>query len=115
MRGIVQSYRWRRRLAWIGSSVALLVGLVVAALLLPKDHGVRYQLNPTGTEAVQSYAPLQKEVRELKSQQYTNRVDRSVGRLENFRLIPEARRRLAVVLTILKEKELASASSKGGK
>jgi hypothetical protein len=63
MREIVQSYRWRRRLAWIGSAVALLVGLVAAAILLPKDHGIRYQLNPTGTEPVQSYAPLQKEVR----------------------------------------------------
>jgi hypothetical protein len=63
MKGIVQSYRWRRRLAWIASAVALLVGLVVAALALPKDHGVRYQLNPTGTEAPQSYGPLQQEVR----------------------------------------------------
>jgi hypothetical protein len=63
MRGIVQSYRWRRRLAWSASTLALLVGLVVAAIVLPKDHGVRYQLNPTGTERAQSYGDLQKEVR----------------------------------------------------
>ena len=62
-----------------------------------------------------SVTELQNRIRELKSQQYTNRVDRSVGRLENFRLIPQARRRLAVVLTLLKEKELAAASGKGGK
>jgi hypothetical protein len=59
----VQSYRWRRRLAWGGSAFALLVGLAVAAIALPKDHGKRYQLNPTGTEAPQSYTPPPKEVR----------------------------------------------------
>jgi large subunit ribosomal protein L29 len=62
-----------------------------------------------------SVAELQHRIRELKSQQYTNRVDRTTGRLENFRLIPQARRRLAAVLTILKEKELAAASGQGGK
>ena len=31
MKGILSSYRWRRRLAWIGGIVALVVGFVVAA------------------------------------------------------------------------------------
>jgi hypothetical protein len=48
---------------WIASSFALLIGLAAAAILLPKDHGVRYQLDPTGTEAPQGYTPPPKEVR----------------------------------------------------
>jgi hypothetical protein len=60
---LVQSYRWRRRLAWSGSALALLVGIAAAAILLPKDHGKRYQLNATGTEPPQSYTPPPKEVR----------------------------------------------------
>jgi hypothetical protein len=59
----LQSYRWRRRLAWLGSSLLLLAGLVVAAILLPKDHGVHYQLNPTGTALPQGYTPPPKEIR----------------------------------------------------
>ena len=60
-------------------------------------------------------AELRNRVRELKSQQYTNRVERSTGRLENFQLISQTRRRLAVVLTLLRQKELAEAAGKGGK
>jgi hypothetical protein len=43
--------------------VLLLLGLTVAAILLPKDHGVRYQLNPTGTQEPQGYTPPPKEIR----------------------------------------------------
>jgi hypothetical protein len=63
VKGIVQSHRWRRRLAWLSSLVVVLAGLTVAAILLPKDHGVRYQLNPTGTQAQPGYTPPQREVR----------------------------------------------------
>lgn len=63
MREVIQSYRWRRRLAWLGSTVLLLTGLVVAAILLPKDHGVHYQLNPTGTGLPQGYTPPPREIR----------------------------------------------------
>jgi ribosomal protein L29 len=59
-------------------------------------------------------AELRNRVRELKSQQYANRFDRTVGRLENYGVVQQTRRRLAAVLTILKEKELAAASGKGG-
>ena len=41
----------------------LVTGLLVAAILLPKDHGVHYQLNPTGTAQPQGYAPPPKEIR----------------------------------------------------
>jgi hypothetical protein len=63
VRSLVQSYRWRRRIAWSASALALLAGLVAAAILLPKDHGVRYQLNPTGTAEPQGYEPPPKEIR----------------------------------------------------
>jgi len=53
---VLQSYRWRRRLAWIGGSVALLIGFAVAAVVLPKDTGRRYQLAPTGTTPAQTVA-----------------------------------------------------------
>jgi hypothetical protein len=54
--GILQSYRWRRRLAWIGAFVALVIGVVVAAIALPKDTGVHYDIEPTGTEPAQTVA-----------------------------------------------------------
>ena len=63
MRGILSSYRWRRRLAWIGAGIALVVGIVVAAFALPKDSGRHYNLEPTGTEAAQTVANVVKQVR----------------------------------------------------
>jgi hypothetical protein len=53
----------RRRMAWLGLALLLVVGIVVAAVLLPQDHGVRYQLNPTGTEKPQGYVAPPKEVK----------------------------------------------------
>lgn len=53
----------RRRLTWLGSALLLLAGLAVAAILLPKDHGVHYQLNPTGTQLPEGYTPPPKEIK----------------------------------------------------
>ena len=63
MRGILSSYRWRRRLAWIGGGIALAVGIAVAAFALPKDSGRHYNLEPTGTEAAQTVENVVKQVR----------------------------------------------------
>jgi len=63
MRGILSSYRWRRRLAWIGAALALMVGVVVVVLALPKDNGRKYNLEPTGTEAAQTVANNIRQVR----------------------------------------------------
>ena len=38
MRQVLSSYRWRRRLAWLGVALALVVALVLAILALPR-HG----------------------------------------------------------------------------
>jgi hypothetical protein len=63
MNGILSSYRWRRRLAWIGATIALVVGIVVAVFALPKDSGRHYNLEPTGTEEAQTVANVVKQVR----------------------------------------------------
>src|SRR5947199_3256796 len=63
MRGMLGSYRWRRRFAWIGGFVLLAIGAVVAAILLPKDEGRKYQLAPTGTTPAQTEAAVTKQVR----------------------------------------------------
>jgi hypothetical protein len=63
MRGILSSYRWRRRLAWIAAGIALVIGIVVAAFALPKDSGRHYNLEPTGTEAAQTVENAVKQVR----------------------------------------------------
>jgi hypothetical protein len=60
VRGILQSYRWRRRLAWTGGFVFLVVGFVIAAILLPKDHGRQVELTPTGTEPSEVEAPTRR-------------------------------------------------------
>jgi ribosomal protein L29 len=51
---------------------------------------------------------LQKEVGELKGLQFQQRFEKSTGKLQNYRLIPQAKKRLAAVLTALREKELAA-------
>jgi len=63
MKGILSSYRWRRRLVWIGVAIALVVGIVVGVFALPKDSGRHYNLEPTGTEAAQTVANVVKQVR----------------------------------------------------
>lgn len=59
-----------------------------------------------------SIADLQDRLAELKAQIFANRFQRSTGKLENFRLLPQARQRLAAVLTILHEKQRAAEGNK---
>jgi hypothetical protein len=62
VRGILGSYRWRRRLAWIGATIACAVGAVVVVLLLPKNNGKHYNLEPTGTTPAQTVQQIVKQV-----------------------------------------------------
>ena len=41
---------------------------------------------------------------ELKASLFSSRFQRSSGKLDNYRIIPETRRRLAAVMTIIAEK-----------
>jgi large subunit ribosomal protein L29 len=59
-----------------------------------------------------SLTELANRVRELKAQEYQLRFDKAIGKLENFRLVLQNRRRLATVLTILREGERASGGGK---
>lgn len=59
----MRSYRWRRRLAWSGGAVLFFAGLVVAAILLPKDQGRRFELSPTGTTPAQTVENVLEKVR----------------------------------------------------
>ena len=63
MRGVLASYRWRRRLMWGGSALVAFVCLVVLAIVLPKSQGKHYQLSPTGTEPVDVNTLPAKQVR----------------------------------------------------
>src|SRR4051794_16436528 len=75
MREILQSYRWRRRLAWIGGSVLVLIAFAIAAVLLPKDHGRELQLSPTGTEPAQTVENVLEQVHLTKAdRQAVNRT-----------------------------------------
>src|SRR6266516_467277 len=62
MRGVLSSYRWRRRLAWIGAALVLGAGVAVAAIILG-NGGPGYQLAPTGTEPAQTNSSPAKQVR----------------------------------------------------
>jgi hypothetical protein len=55
VRGILQSYRWRRRFAWLAAFAALLGGAVLAAFLLPGSPK-NEELVPTGTAPPQTVA-----------------------------------------------------------
>ena len=54
VRGILHSYRWRRRFAWAGGLALVAVGLAVAAIVFPNRHGTRNELAPTGTTPAQN-------------------------------------------------------------
>ena len=51
---------------------------------------------------------LEARAKELRASLFANRFQRAVGKLENYRVMPQARKRLAAVLTILREKQLAA-------
>ena len=53
-----------------------------------------------------SVSELRDMARELKSLGFTHRMDRLSGKLENYRMIPQTRRRLAAVYNLIREKEL---------
>ena len=53
-----------------------------------------------------SVSELRDMARELKSLSFTHRMDRLSGKLENYRIIPQTRRRLAAVNNLIREKEL---------
>lgn len=52
-----------------------------------------------------SVKELEDRVQELKASLFANRFQRSVGKLENYRVLPETRHRLAAVKTVLREKQ----------
>lgn len=55
-----------------------------------------------------SEAELRHLVGELKKQQFEHRFERAMGALSNYRSLQQAKRKLAVVLTLLRERQLAS-------
>ena len=55
-----------------------------------------------------SIAELREMVKELKSALFTARFQQRTGKLDNFQLMRQERRRLAVLLTLIREKELES-------
>ena len=59
-----------------------------------------------------SISELKERAAELKASIFTSRFQRSTGKLDNFRLLPQSRHRLAAVLTLIHEKELAQRTSK---
>ena len=54
-----------------------------------------------------SLQELRDRAAELKASLFSSRFQRSSGKLDNYRVIPETRRRLAAVMTIIAEKERA--------
>lgn len=61
MQGILGSYRWRRRLAWGGGIVAVVVGVVVLIVLLPKGSVEKHPGVRAGP--VQDNSGVEKQVR----------------------------------------------------
>jgi large subunit ribosomal protein L29 len=55
-----------------------------------------------------SIKDLRDRAAELKASLFSNRFQRSSGKLDNYQVIPETRRRLAAVLTLIGEKERAA-------
>lgn len=53
-----------------------------------------------------SVSELRELASELKSLSFTHRMDKISGKLENYRMIPQTRRRLAAVYNLIREKEL---------
>lgn len=59
-----------------------------------------------------SEAELLDRATELKAALFSNRFQRSSGKLDNYRVMPEIRRRLAAVYTILREKAAVGEADK---
>ena len=59
-----------------------------------------------------SVSRLHDRISELKAEMFNHRFQSKMGHLENFRLIPQTKRRLAALHTILREKELATERTK---
>lgn len=55
-----------------------------------------------------SVPELQDRAAELKATIFTNRFHLGTGKLENYRLIPQAKRRLAAVLSLIHERETSA-------
>jgi large subunit ribosomal protein L29 len=55
-----------------------------------------------------SLSELRTRANELKTQLFDHRFARATGKLENFRLLPQTRKHLAAVLTLIREQELAA-------
>jgi large subunit ribosomal protein L29 len=53
-----------------------------------------------------SIPELKEMVQEMKSALFTARFQQTTGKLENFQLMRRERRRLAVLMTLIREKEL---------
>ena len=53
-----------------------------------------------------SIKELEDRVKELKASVFTSRFQKSTGKLDNYQLLHQTKRRLASVLTIIHEKEL---------
>jgi large subunit ribosomal protein L29 len=58
--------------------------------------------------AGKSLDELRTQLRELKSQAFTHRFDRVTGRLDNFRAIATTRKQVAILQTLIRQKELAA-------
>ncbi len=54
-------------------------------------------------------------VGELKGKQFENRFERATGRLVNYRLLPETKRKLAVVLTLLRQRQIEAEQGAAGR
>jgi large subunit ribosomal protein L29 len=57
-------------------------------------------------------AELNDRVAELKASMFRQRFERATGKLENYRVLQQTRRKLATVLTILSEKQRVKAEVK---
>ena len=56
MRGVLQSYRWRRRFVWLGAFVVVLGAVALAVVLLPGSPRNQEDVEPTGTVPPQTVA-----------------------------------------------------------
>ena len=58
---------------------------------------------------------LQARARELKATMFTHRFHKATGKLDNVRLLPQTKRRLAAVYTLIRQRELEAQRAKEAK